>query len=157
MKKRQFKKVIKEGQEYTNHNTIHTSQAGITLVALIITIVIMLILASTAAINVNTGAEYKNYKKMCADIEILQEKVLLYYQKYGEVPTKGESIDVSSIQGIKEEVGEYFEIDLRQLSSSTLNYGIKQEADDIYIINNISLNVYYLKGINYNENVEHSI
>ena len=127
-------------------------EIGITLVSLVITIVILLILSTTMIISVNTGQEYKEYKKMCADIEILRDRIAIYYNKYVDIPTVGDSIAPSNFPETIE-TGNFYEIDLSKLPSLTLNFGTKEDSNDMYIINMNSFNVYYLKGLEYNGNI----
>ena len=59
---------------------------GITISSLIITIVIILILTSVVVTSTNTGSDYKKYKLMRSDVELLEDKILIFYNKYGELP-----------------------------------------------------------------------
>ena len=128
---------------------------GITLIALVVTIVLMLILTSTIAINVDTGEDVKNYRLMCADIELLKDNILIYYNKYGLVPITGNTIDASTIPETSSETRSFYKIDLEKLPNLSLNFG-RGQAKDIYIINTDSLNVYYLDGVEYNNTTVHS-
>lgn len=128
---------------------------GITLASLVATIVIILIISTTVVLNLNTGEENKNYRKMCADIESLKDQTLIYYKNYGVVP-KGETlIDASNIPEASEETGNFYNIDLGQFSNLTLNFGTGED-DDTYIINENSLNIYYLRGIELNGDIVHT-
>lgn len=59
---------------------------GITISSLIITIIIILILTTIVVTNTYTGSDYKKYKLMCTDVELLEDKILIFYNKYGELP-----------------------------------------------------------------------
>lgn len=132
------------------------NEKGVTMVSLMATVIIILILTSTIVINVDTGKEMNDYRKMCADIDILKEQLLLYYKKYNEIPTKGSSINVGSIQEAEDETGDFYEIDLSKLSNITLNFGTAEEETDKYIVNDVSLNVYYLNGVLYEGETVHA-
>ena len=121
---------------------------GITIISLIITIVIILILTTVMITDTDTGSDYKRYKSMCADIDLLEDKVLIYYNQYGEIPTKLESITKDLPKEISEinEKTRFSYLDVNKLSNITLNYG---EEEDIFIIDNTTFDVYYLNGIEY--------
>lgn len=132
-------------------------QEGISLITLIATIIILLILTATIIVNYDSRSQYSNYRNMCADIEMLKDKILTYYNKYEEIPKTGEAINVSNINVKDGETGNFYEIDLNKISILTLNYGTKQVQEDIYIINENSLNIYYLKGIEYKDHIAYTI
>ena len=119
---------------------------GITLITVVVTIVIILILTSVIITNTYTGDDYKRYKLMCADIDLLEDKILLYYNQYQELPTIGEAIS-----DIPEEIHNnnghtFYEIDVKKLNNVTLNYG---DDEDIYIIDTTTFEVYFKNGIEY--------
>lgn len=122
------------------------SKKGITIVGLIITIVILLILSSTIIYNLNSSNKVAGYNNMIADIKLLEDKILVYFNKYGEIPKTSRKININNI--------DYYEIDLSKLNNVTLNYGQDYndgteltDTTDIYLVND-SLDVYFLKGIN---------
>lgn len=116
------------------------SNKGITMVALVTTIIIMLILLGVSINGINISNNAVPYNNMVADITLLEEKLLLYYNRYKEIP---KTEIVKQIDGVQ-----YYEIDLSKLKNITLNYGIKYNGDeeDIYLVND-NLKVYYLKGV----------
>ena len=116
------------------------SNKGITMVALVTTIIIMLILLGVSINGINISNNAVPYNNMGADITLLEEKLLLYYNRYKEIP---KTEIVKQIDGVQ-----YYEIDLSKLKNITLNYGIKYNGDeeDIYLVND-NLKVYYLKGV----------
>lgn len=116
------------------------SNKGITMVALVTTIIIMLILLGVSINGINTSNNAVPYNNMVADITLLEEKLLLYYNKYKEIP---KTEIVKQMDGVQ-----YYEIDLSKLENITLNYGIKYNGDeeDIYLVND-NLKVYYLRGV----------
>ena len=83
---------------------------------------------------------------MYADIKILEDKVLEYYNDYGTLPIKGEpKAPLLSM----ENGNKYYEIDLNKLENITLNYGHGNDEKDIYVVNGDTLDVYYYKGVAY--------
>lgn len=148
---------------------------GITLVALMVTVIVLLII-TTAGISTSLDRfEINNYRKMKNDLELLEDKVSDYYLKYEGLPvlrTSDSNIEVFNykeyIKGLTNTNQEpatnandndiYYIIDLEALGNITLNYGkdfekyksnnVVQNVDtDIYIINEESHTIYYVKGI----------
>lgn len=119
------------------------SQKGITIITLIVTIVVMLILSTIIITDTYTGTDYKRYKLMCADVELLEDKVLIYYNKYGEIP-KG--VDTNAPEGL-ENGHDFYELDISKLENLTLNYG---QEEDKFIIDSQTLEIYYQNGIEFN-------
>ena len=124
---------------------------GITIIALILTIVILLIISGVVISNMNTGDKFKKYQYMRADIEAIEDSILVYYHKYGELPIKGNKLNNINLNGQASSAdnSNYYEVDLEKVGNITLNYGKKNDNTDMYIINEQSHEVYYLKGIEY--------
>lgn len=129
------------------------SQKGITMVSLVIAIIILLILSGTAIYNLNLSNGAARYNNMVADIKLLKDKTLMYFNKYGETPNTNRKISIGGI--------EYYEVDLSKLEDITLNYGSdygKQDSltnsSDVYLINS-NLNIYYLKGVEKSGEIYH--
>ncbi len=130
------------------------SQRGITLVILIITIVILLVLASVTIMNFDTGTDIRNYNYMCADIELLEDKILVYYNNNKTLPTKGEAIanakSMLGSQASSRDNDNYYLVDVSKIMNITLNYGGGDLTNkNVYIINEQSHEVYYLRGVEY--------
>ena len=139
------------------------SENGVTMVALVTTIIIMVILFSVIAFSAKNGIEAKNINDMYTDILLLEEETSLYWLEHGELPVKGTSIDESVIP---EEIKNYnlndskiyYEIDVSKLDNVTLNKGRdSSNVKDKYIIDAHSHTIYYLAGINIDEYKESSI
>lgn len=140
------------------------SQRGITLATLSIAIIIMLIITSTLIYNISTGNKVKSLNNMYYDITKIKDKVDLYYINNHTIPvleTKYENI--SHIQPINPNDNEiYYVIDLEALENMSLNYGqdYKQyqsnpsnSLTNLYIINEKSHSIYYVKGIEFDDNM----
>ena len=127
---------------------------GITLVTLVITIIVLTIITGVAINGMSTSNEASRYNKMNADIKLLKDKILVYYNKYNETPITERNIQINDIQ--------YNEIDLSKLDSITLNYGkdygkdddLMVDESDVYVIND-DMNIYYLKGVKMDGQKEH--
>lgn len=126
------------------------NQRGITLIALIVTIIIIAILVGVTVRYANIGTDVRNYNYMCADIELLENKIKLFYNDKGTIPTVGSVINAKSFLGTQANTKDndnYYKVDVSQLYNVTLNYGGGADENDAYIINEQSLKVYYLKGV----------
>lgn len=145
-------------------------QKGITLVSLIITIVLLLIITGTTVYTSVDRFKINNLKKMYNDIELLDDKVNNYYLKYGGLPVikdaknNPESYTHTALDFNKDvnDNENYYIIDLSAIGDITLNYGkdgyeSPNGSDDVYIINEKSHTVYYVRGIEYTDgNLYHS-
>ena len=129
------------------------NERGITLIILIVTVIIIAILTGVIVKKMDTGKDIRNYNYMCADVELLKNKILVYYNENGSVPTKGTAFNAKATLGTQassRDSDNYYEIDLSKLYNITLNYGGGTTSNgDVYIVNEQSLEVYYLNGIEY--------
>lgn len=158
---------------------------GITLVALMVTVIVLLMISTVGIYTSLDRFELNDYKKMKSDLELLEDKVSDYYLKYEGLPvlrTSDSNIEVFSykeyIKGLTNANQEpatnandndiYYIIDLEALGNITLNYGkdfekyksnnVVQNVDtDIYIINEESHTIYYVKGIKMDDVIYHYI
>lgn len=121
------------------------SNKGITMITLIVTIIVILILTSVTISSSFAGLDYRKYKLMCADVEMLEDEILFFYRQYGELPIGDEAI------GLPSEIDNghiFYEINMNKLSNITLNYG---ESNDIFIVDSETFEVYYKNGIEYQD------
>ncbi len=133
---------------YVNFFVHIKKQKGITLISLIMTVIILLILSTVTISSITTSNNIAPYNNMIADITLLEDKILVYYNKYGELPKKDYETEIEGIT--------YYEIDLSKLDNITLHYGTLENGnEDIYLVND-SLNVYYLKGIERSDTIHHT-
>ena len=128
----------------------YINNKGITITTLVITVIVILILTTTVVMKLNDSSDVSKLNNLYADIKLLEDKVLDYYNDYGTLPVKGEPIEpqLSMEKGKK-----YYEIDLSKFQNITLKYGHGDINDmDIYVVNGDTLDVYYYKGIEYKGN-----
>ena len=125
------------------------SKKGITIISLIVTIVVMLILTATIITDTYTGSDYKKYKNMCADIDLLEDKILMYYKQYGNLPLVSETAKTIPEDEAFNPEHRYCEIDVNKLKNITLNYGKKEDEGDVFVIDTQNFEVYYLNGMEY--------
>lgn len=144
---------------------------GITLIALIITIVVLMILTFTITVNVDQYATQKIKANFEKDIKSLNEEINQYYARKKKLPIINKFSNISMLENIRNvnDNDQYYIIDLKQLDVD-LNYGseyskiISKEAIeeitdilDIYIINEQSHTIYYPKGIEYNGKIHYRL
>lgn len=144
---------------------------GISLVSLVITIAVMLIITSiTVSVSYNRF-EINNLNKLKNDLELLEDKVSNYYLKYNVIPVLRKKDDNTIIKydettlNFNKDVrdnGNYYIIDLEAMDGISLNYGKEgfenpNTSDDVYIINQKSHQIYYVRGIELDGEFYHSI
>lgn len=143
-------------------------ERGVSLVSLIIATIILLILTNIIIYNAKNSLKVGKLKGMQNDITNLRDKISSYYAQKGKIPA---SMKYTNIEHIKDagvishavDTGDFLVIDLSALENLTLNYGEDYEKvkslesltdeeskkyTDLYIINEISHNIFYVAGIN---------
>lgn len=136
---------------------------GVTLISLAIAVVILVLVANLVIYNVKDNLKVGRLKGMQNDIENLRDKIASYYAQNGKLPASIEYTNVGHIRSagvISDAVdtGDFLVIELSALENLTLNYGedyekVKEasgdinEYDDLYIINEASHNIFYVRGV----------
>lgn len=123
---------------------------GIILIILVITIIIMIMIAGTI-ITVNLGnLSVKNLTNMYADLKTLDDKIDLYYAKYGVLPIKEKytgSYAFTTIANSEDDEEGYYVIDIKKLDNVILTKKITGVNEDVYIINTKTHVIYYPEGV----------
>ena len=147
------------------------NQKGITLITLAITIVVMMILTFSIAVNIEPYMNQKRKSNFETDIQRLKEEISQYYAREKDIPTINRFTNTTMFDTVKNinDNDEYYVIDLKQLDVD-LNYGkdyytiSKKEISevitdllDVYIINKQSHTIYYPKGIEYNGKIHYRL
>lgn len=137
------------------------NEKGITLTTLILTVVLILIIGGMMGYYSTSGLNIKRINNMYSDIEQIQTEVDTYYLKNNELPILNVNVSFSKYSNPNDN-SEYYVIDLSKLGNLKLNYGkefenIKSRNNlenytDVYIINKQSQTIYYLKGIEFEDN-----
>ena len=125
------------------------SNKGITIIILIVTIVIMLIITGTIVNQSMQNIRMQPLNQLFDDLELIEDKVALYYHQYGNLPIKSDTYSGSMNFQIEKNPNDdenYYIIDLSKLYNLTLNYTISNTGDDLYIINRATHTIYYPKG-----------
>ena len=133
------------------------SENGITLIALAVTVIVMIIISVGLSATMTTNIEMKNYNKFKEDIITLSEATKLYYLNNGTLPVATDkvltSIDVPSKDKNPNDNDKYYYIDMRLIPDAETYFGegnkdgtFTSTDNDLYVVNEKSLTVYYLKG-----------
>ncbi len=128
------------------------SDSGITIIPLIVILIVIGILTTVLVTKIDIGIDIRNYNYMCADIELLENKIMTYYNENGSIPITGGAVSGLQLGSEKNsrDNNNYYVIDLAKLYNMSLNFGGGNVTDkDVYIINEQSHKVYYLKGVVY--------
>lgn len=151
---------------------------GVTLLILTITIIVLLIITSIVIYNSKNHLAIKNINNLYHDIESISTKISDYYLKQNSLPVfenkeylpNKEQLELLLVAngGDGEQInpndaGPYYVINLSKIENLTLNYGREYEKwsedslfqtyQDLYIINRVTHQIYYPKGVSYNEKV----
>lgn len=127
------------------------SQKGVTLMILMATVVIMAIVAGTINYNTKSAVKTNEYYSMCADIELLDEKIALYYLQNNSLPITGEPIGLENIcndEAVRKEnenpnnSNKIYRIDIGKLDNLSL-------TNSEYFIDEQSHTIYYLYGVTF--------
>ena len=144
-------------------------EKGVTLLILVITVMVLLILTFTIVINTKTNASTKRLTQLKSDIQNLEQKVSDFYNEYGEIPAEIEYTNIDQIKDLlnekeKSSESKFYVIDLQAMKGISLNYGRDYEEikntntdnankyEDVYIINNLTHNIFYIRGVDVTEN-----
>ena len=153
------------------------NQRAVTMLSLVITVIILGILGNTVAYKALSAIQLSKVEELQTDIGILRDKVTNYYALYGDFPAN-KSYEYTNISGLGDilganDIGKFYVLDLSMLENLTLKYGEDfqkykeiivsgvsesektskvNEFLDIYIINETSLNIFYAKGLELDDN-----
>ena len=140
-------------------------EKGITMTALVITVITLLILTGTMIYNTQGSININKLTNFYNDLELLRDKISTYYNEYGKLPAEIKYTNTSrlaSVLSTQNDTGDFYVIDLEAMQGITLNYGQDYEKvknyptnansyTDLYIINENSHNIFYAKGLEIKE------
>ncbi len=145
---------------------------GITLIILIVFIIVLMIITSITIFNFKDELTIREVNNLYSDLESISTKISDYYLTNDSLPifednpyladskalsalfaSKGESEGVIN----PNDEGPYYVINLSKLENLTLTYGMDyknwkngstyENIQDVYIINKVTHQIYYPKGI----------
>ena len=158
-------------------------ERGITLIALSIIVIVLVIVTSVTGAAGIQQLKLEGVNNLESDIETLYTKVLEYYLKNESLPIFTDqymdskehfeellldNVNTFSAEAPEELVnpndsGAYYVIDLSKLEGLILNYGSdyknwnvstsSNDIQNIYVINETSLQIYYPQGIRYEDEI----
>ena len=151
------------------------NEKGVTLIVLTITIIVLLIITGIMISNSKSQLAIKKVNNLYADIDAISTKVSDYYLKNNSLPVfSNVYLNSSNELGLllianggdksvinSNDDGPYYVLDLSKLDNLTLNYGNDyqnwndtstfQTYQNLYIINDVTHQIYYPQGITYKE------
>ena len=111
--------------------------------SLIILISIFLIILVILINSIKSTIELNELSNMFKDIDVLEDKIAMYYLNNGIIPIKSKIEDFTNSVNPNDN-SNYYEIDLDKLEDIDLYYGKRYKNEkDIYIINEESHTIYY--------------
>ena len=132
---------------------------GITLVALIATIMAIIILTTTAVVSYSSFSVSAKKRAFANEIYTLQKQVEDYKFKNNKYPLKtAKELDISDLDSAlvsifnsnNEQIVEgkvtLYKIDYKKLDIDSLVRGTDENSNDIYLFSNESKKVYYIEG-----------
>ncbi len=154
--------------------TIKKKEKAITLISLVITIMVIGIITITITYNIHTSTNVQKLTQLRADISILESKVSDFYNEYGNIPATIEYTNINNIKPILNNVendinSKFYVIDLQAMKGISLNYGQDYEKvkdtntqtankySNLYIINEKTHNIFYVKGVSIKDKNETKI
>ena len=146
------------------------NERGMTLISLVVTVIVITIVIFAVSTNLKNNADLQKLVYLRSDIENLEGKIEEFFNEYGELPASIEYTDISDMNEIlnsTELSSKFYVIDLQAMQGLSLHYGKdyekikKVDADrttesvnqykDVYIVNEITHNVFYVRGIKLKE------
>lgn len=107
------------------------NQKGVTLISLGVTIIILTILTTTFAYNIDVYFENKQREEIMNDLQRITEKVGHYYAQNKELPILNKYTNLGNLQEVitSNDNENYYVVDLDKIGgviSLGLNYGIER-------------------------------
>ena len=132
------------------------NKKGVSLVALVATIFIMLIIAGTVTVSFSNIYNSTRKKEFANEIYSIQKLVDQYYFRNNEYPVKEGTTTTVSINGANLSLSE---IDLYELGANETNRGQRKEGnnDDVYLVSEETGKVYYKKGWKIGDNTYYNL
>ena len=158
------------------------NEKGITIIVLVITIIVLGLISVPIVVNTSQITEFNNYKLLKEDIDNLRESisVAFFEEDISGIGPKvnykldflNESQNGSPVKNVNDN-DVYYAIDIDEVNKRLsvnireLNYGYENSdmvsgeyyygSEDVYVINEASRTIYYVKGIEYKGTVYYRI
>lgn len=154
-------------------NKLLKQEKGVTLISLAAAVIVMGIITTLLMYSIRDANDTGKLTDLYSDLDNLTDKVSNYYTTYGKIPAFASDdyddmvAEISAVVGAWEDSpvgvndsGRFVLLDLSALENLTLNYGkdfenVKNSTTignnrDLFIVNENSHNIFYLKGIKVN-------
>ena len=118
---------------------------GITIVALICIIFVILILSGTIIVSFNNVLVSTRQKEFANEVYSIQKLVDQYYFKNGKYPVKGEDISFVEKNTYTTIIGKEIDLYEADVNESKRGKRYNLDAEDVYIVSEDG-SVYYIKG-----------
>lgn len=137
------------------------NQKGVTLVALVVTVIVLMILTFSLTVNIEDYRNVEKQKDFETDMYTLEEKINVYFSKNKQLPILNQYTYLDTIRPVKDanDGTDYYVIDIDKLEGIKLKLGKEFEyakkrdisesisdLTDIYVINSQSHTIYYPMG-----------
>ncbi|MBR6033478.1 MAG: hypothetical protein IKP28_01855 [Clostridia bacterium] len=121
------------------------NKKGISLTVLAVTVAILIIVTISIVLGINNIGRNEKLDKLYYDLELLTEKVNMYYWKHDQLPVVADYINTSSIPAEEKNPNDdenYYILDLNALENLSL-----QTDEHTFIINGLTRTIYIAEGI----------
>lgn len=151
--------------------SVKYDKKGISLIALVLTIVVTIILATVTIVAVGDAITDTNKSEFAKEVYSIQSLVKQYNFKENKFPVVSQFVvDLSTLDSVgKEQFSsepEYltgsvtlYYIDLYEAGVENTTRGLKKDSDntDVYLVSEATGKVYYLKGEKIGDNVYYTL
>ena len=150
------------------------TKKGISLVVLIITIIVMVLLAGIAIAGTTNVIEEADKSDFVVELSTIKDRIKERYLltgslvvKSGQQYTAQEIVAMQTIEENKSSLineitknndltNTFYVVDLSQLEVETSKRGIESDELDVFVVASNTLNVYYLRGFEYKQEIRFS-
>ena len=131
---------------------------GITISMLVVTVVLMFILVTTATVVGTRAIQTASYEEFLSKIERVSNDVNKYVIDNNTLPTTFEIISKeglpdklkAEINNNNDSTNNLFVVDMTKLRTESVNIGKGSVEDmDVFVVAENTNNIYYLKGVEY--------
>lgn len=131
---------------------------GVTMSVVLIAIIIMIILITSASVVGSTSIATARYEEFKSAVARVADNINEYYIENGVLPIKKEAIATSSLNAdFRNELSrkgdledKLYVIDMGKINDASITIGRSSTAsEDVFLVSEKSQNVYYLKGVTF--------
>ena len=148
-------------------NIVIKNNKGIALITLIVAVLMMLVISSMIIYNSLSFLNMSNLNKMYNDIKLLNEQVILYSGVNRNLPILDNAytaeLDASITDGFNKD--NFYVLDLNRMNKNLKNslsfgkdyYSSNFSGKDIYVINKLTYQIFYVKGMKYDNTTYYTV